>query len=669
MNAYELAYEYVQHTNRCIFLTGKAGTGKTTFLRRLKQECPKQMAVVAPTGVAAINAEGVTIHSLFQLPPQLFLPTPEARKQLFSEMQMRAQKQRVLRNLELLVIDEVSMVRSDLLDTIDAVLRHIKHQPNHPFGGVQVLVIGDLFQLSPVAREEEWRMLQDYYSGPYFFQAHVFQQLNPIYIELDHVFRQTNMDFVEILNQVRNNTLTSQSLQMLNSRYMPDFKSDADEHYIVLSTHNRKVDAINQREMDALGGKVYCYSATIKDTFPESMFPMDEVLRLKLGARVMFTKNDSSAEKRYYNGKLGIVSHLTDKTITVTCEGEDPIDVHLETWENVRYVSEVGSEVVQPEVIGSFSHYPLRLAWAITIHKAQGLTFDHVVIDAADAFAAGQVYVALSRCRSLEGIVLLTPIPSSALTNAREVLEFTNQQQEIDSIREQLPLAQREYLIILLCAIYDFRELMGRCYALSQMSKKMTSVQNTMDNYFPNIIVLLEELQRVGERFQQQLRQLVYQSQTHRLQERLKASIPYFAPRLQEVLKTISNCPLRSNDKSDATALKQSLIDIYAAIARMAYLQAQVSNVPTVEGYFKARDSFRLKEPNLTIYTAQRKVRSDSTALKTLQLFYAGYRIPQIAKERKLTIRTVVKHLRSFIDHDIIHISNFSPSDQQILEA
>ena len=669
MNAYELAYEYVQYTNRCIFLTGKAGTGKTTFLRRLKQECPKQMAVVAPTGVAAINAEGVTIHSLFQLPPQLFLPTPEARKQLFSEMQMRAQKQRVLRNLELLVIDEVSMVRSDLLDTIDAVLRHIKHQPNHPFGGVQVLVIGDLFQLSPVAREEEWRMLQDYYSGPYFFQAHVFQQLNPIYIELDHVFRQTNMDFVEILDQVRNNTLTSQSLQMLNSRYMPDFKSDADDHYIVLSTHNRKVDAINQREMDALGGKVYCYSATIKDTFPESMFPMDEVLRLKLGARVMFTKNDSSAEKRYYNGKLGIVSHLTDKTITVTCEGEDPIDVHLETWENVRYVSEVGSEVVQPEVIGSFSHYPLRLAWAITIHKAQGLTFDHVVIDAADAFAAGQVYVALSRCRSLEGIVLLTPIPSSALTNAREVLEFTNQQQEIDSIREQLPLAQREYLIILLCAIYDFRELMGRCYALSQMSKKMTSVQNTMDNYFPNIIVLLEELQRVGERFQQQLRQLVYQSQTHRLQERLKASIPYFAPRLQEVLKTISNCPLRSNDKSDATALKQSLIDIYAAIARMAYLQAQVSNVPTVEGYFKARDSFRLKEPNLTIYTAQRKVRSDSTALKTLQLFYAGYRIPQIAKERKLTIRTVVKHLRSFLDHDIIHISNFSPSDQQILEA
>ena len=668
MNAYELAYEYVQHTNRCIFLTGKAGTGKTTFLRRLKQECPKQMAVVAPTGVAAINAEGVTIHSLFQLPPQLFLPTPEARKQLFSEMQMRAQKQRVLRNLELLVIDEVSMVRSDLLDTIDAVLRHIKHQPNHPFGGVQVLVIGDLFQLSPVAREEEWRILQDYYRGPYFFQAHVFQQLNPVYIELDHVFRQSNIDFVEILNQVRNNTLTPQSLQMLNTRYLPEFKADEQkEYYIVLSTHNRKVDAINQREMDALPGRVYHYSATIKDTFPESMYPMDETLTLKLGARVMFTKNDSSAEKRYYNGKLGVVSHLTDKTITVTCEGEEPIDVHRETWENIRYTSEAGSEVVQPEVIGTFSHYPLRLAWAITIHKAQGLTFDRVVIDAADAFAAGQVYVALSRCRSLEGIVLLTPIPSRALTNAREVLDFTNQQQEIDTIRQQLPLAQREYLTILLCALYDFRELMGRCYALAQMSKKMNSVQNTSDDYFPNIITLLEVLQGVGERFQQQVRQIVYLGDMERLQERLKASIPYFAPRLHEVLKTISNCPLRSNDKSDASTLKQALIDVYAAIARTAYLQAQVSMAPTVEGYFKARDSFRLQEPNITIYTAQRKVRTTGTAFQSMALLHQGYRLSEIAKMRDITLKTVIKHIKPFIEDGVINLSDIFPADRKLL--
>jgi len=435
----------------------------------------------------------------------------------------------------------------------------------------------------------------------------------------------------------------------------------------VLSTHNRKVDAINQREMDALPGRVYHYSATIKDTFPESMYPMDETLTLKLGARVMFTKNDSSSEKRYYNGKLGIISHLTDKTITVTCEGEEPIDVHRETWENIRYTSEVGSEVVQPEVIGTFSHYPLRLAWAITIHKAQGLTFDRVVIDAADAFAAGQVYVALSRCRSLEGIVLLTPIPSRALTNAREVLDFTNQQQEIDTIRQQLPLAQREYLTILLCALYDFRELMGRCYALAQMSKKMNSVQNTSDDYFPDIIALLEELQGVGERFQQQVRQIVYIGDMERLQERLKASIPYFAPRLHEVLKTISNCPLRSNDKSDASALKQALIDVYAAIARIAYLQAQVSMVPTVEGYFKARDSFRLQEPNITIYTAQRKLRTTGTVFQSMALLHQGYRLNEIAKMRGITLKTVIKHIKPFIEDGVINLSDIFPADRKLL--
>ena len=669
MTHQELAYHYVQHTNRCIFLTGKAGTGKTTFLRRLKEECPKQMAVVAPTGVAAINAEGVTIHSLFQLPPQLFLPTDEARRQLFAEMQMRANKQRVLRNLELLVIDEVSMVRADLLDTIDAVLRHFKHRPTIPFGGVQLLVIGDLFQLSPVVREEEWRLLQPFYDGPYFFQARVFRELKPIYIEFEHVYRQTNLEFLSILNEVRNNALTPQSFAVLNSRVrslgVKEFRSL--EGAITLSTHNSKVDAINRREMEALKGKEYTYKAKITDTFPESMYPIDEQLTLKVGARVMFIKNDSSTDKLYYNGKLGVVASLSKQAINVLCDDGTEVNVHNEVWENIRYNADSGSDLVQTEIVGTFTHYPLRLAWAITIHKAQGLTFDRVVIDAADAFAAGQVYVALSRCRSLEGIVLLNPIPSRALTNAREVLDFTNQQQELDTIRQQLPLAQREYLTVLLCALYDYRELINRCYAISHIVSKMTSVQNTSAAYFPDIIALLEELQGVGERFQQQLRQLVYQSQTDRLQERLKASIPYFAPRLHEVLKTISNCPLRSNDKSDASTLKQSLIDIYAAIARMAYLQAQVSMMPTVEGYFKARDSFCLKEPNLTIYTVQRKARTTGTAFQSLALLKQGYRLEEIAQMRKLTLNTIVKHLRQFKDDRILDLSDVYPADRRLL--
>ena len=669
MNAYELAYEYVQHTNRCIFLTGKAGTGKTTFLRRLKQECPKQMAVVAPTGVAAINAEGVTIHSLFQLPPQVFLPTPEARKQLFAEMQMRAQKQRVLRNIELLVIDEVSMVRSDLLDTIDALLRHIKHRPNHPFGGVQVLFIGDLFQLSPVAREQEWRLLQPYYEGAYFFQAQVFRELRPVYIELDHVFRQTNIDFVEILNQVRNNALTSQSLQVLNTRYMPDFEpTNQQEHYITLSTHNSKVDAINHREMEALRGKEYIYQAKVKDTFPESMFPMDMALTLKVGSRVMFIKNDSSQEKLYYNGKLGVVTSLTKEEIKVKCEDGTEIDVHTETWENIRYTSDMGSDTITPEVIGTFTHFPLRLAWAITIHKAQGLTFDRVVIDAADAFAAGQVYVALSRCRSLEGVVLLTPIPSRALTNAHEVLYFTNNQSDLQTTATQLPLAQQDYLMILLCALYDFSELLSRMFALSKLVGKMTSLQNVVDSYFPDIVAQLQDLHGVGLRFQQQLRQLVFSGQMDKLSERLLAASQYYAPKLLQLLKTISECPLRSNDKDDATLLKQSLVDIYAALSRTAYMQTQVAKTPTVKGYFKARDKFQLKEPNITIYTAQRKVRATGgSAFQSLTLLKQGYRLSEIAKMREMTLKTVIRHLKPFVEDGVINSSDIHPADRRLL--
>lgn len=673
MNAYELAYNYVLQTNRCIFLTGKAGTGKTTFLRRLKQECSKQMTVVAPTGVAAINAEGVTIHSLFQLPPQLFLPTDEARRWLFSEMQMRAAKQRVLRNLELLVIDEVSMVRADLLDTIDAVLRHFKHRPNLPFGGVQVLFIGDLFQLSPVAREDEWRLLQDYYEGPYFFQARVFRELRPIYIELDHVFRQTNSDFVEILNQVRNNALTPESLAVLNSRVISDKLdiSDLLDKGIILSTHNAKVDAINQREMNRLDGKIYSYQATIKDTFPESMFPMDQTLSLKVGARVMFVKNDSSAEKCYYNGKLGIVTSLSQEAINVTCEDGTVVDVHKETWENIRYTSETGSDKVESEVIGSFTHYPLRLAWAITIHKAQGLTFDQVVIDAADAFAAGQVYVALSRCRTLEGITLLTPIPSHALTNARDVLSFTQQQLTLDAAQQQLPIAQSEYLSILLCSLYDFRELINHCYALNRMLQKMTSVQNNNDDYLPSIVAMLEELHGVGERFQQQLRLLIYQSDFAKLQERLHAANGYYSPKLKEVIGKLLNCSVRSNDKADATTIKQSLTDMYALLMRMMHMQSALGAVPnnsssalSPDTFFHARQSFRLKEPNFTIYTTQRKVRVSSAAFQSMVLLQQGHRISEIAKLRGITQKTVIKHLRSFLEDGVIVLSDFHPADR-----
>ena len=667
MNAYELAYEYVQHTNRCIFLTGKAGTGKTTFLRRLKQECPKQLTVAAPTGVAAINAEGVTIHSLFQLPPQLFLPTEEARRQLFSEMQMRAAKQRVLHNLELLVIDEVSMVRADLLDTIDAVLRHFKHRPNVPFGGVQVLFIGDLFQLSPVAREEEWRLLQDYYEGPYFFQARVFRELRPVYIELDHVFRQTNVEFVEILNQVRDNALTQESLRLLNARVINSslpISKGRGEFSITLSTHNNKVDAINQREMDQLNGRLYSFQATVKDSFPESMFPMDHTLLLKVGARVMFVKNDSSQEKLYYNGKLGVVTALSKDAINVTCEDGTMVNVHKETWENIRYTSQTGSDKVESEIIGSFTHYPLRLAWAITIHKAQGLTFDNVIIDAADAFAAGQVYVALSRCRTLEGITLLTPVPSHALTNAREVLQFTGNQEPIQAVELSLLPSQNEYLTILLCAMFDFREHIEQLYAMQRMIRNMTSLQMASEVYFQDMIQTLMDLHTVGERFQLQIRQLMYANQLDKLQERIFAASQYYAPKIYELLKCVSDSPLRSNNQSDSAQLKQALLDIYAALSRKAYLQSQMAQCVSIEAYFKARKNYKYSEPILTIYTTQRKARLSSTTFQTMTLLRQGYRMKDIAKERKMTQKTIIKHLKTLLEDGMLEMYDIHPADR-----
>ena len=579
MSPYELAYDYVLRTNRCIFLTGKAGTGKTTLLRRLQAECPKQTVVVAPTGVAAINAEGVTIHSLFQLPPQLFLPTTVARKQLFVEMQLRQAKLRLLRNMELLVIDEVSMVRADLLDTIDAVLRHVRHRHSLPFGGVQVLFIGDLYQLSPVAREQEWQMLREYYDGPYFFQARVFREIQPVYIELDHVYRQHDMQFIDLLNEVRNNRLTPQSLKILNSRYQPDWQPREDEPFhITLSTHNHKVDELNAVEFDKLTAPAEEYHATIKGTFPESMYPLEPVLRLKVGARVMFTRNDSSPEKQYYNGKLGIVTECDEEHILVQSDEGEEIAVHTETWENIRYTTMPNSDEVQSEIAGTFTHIPLRLAWAVTIHKAQGLTFEHVVIDAADAFAAGQVYVALSRCRSLEGIVLLSRIPESALSNAREVLQFTASQPTIETVADGLQHSQQDYLLLLLSDLYHFGDLL---FALEVVQRGVegTNSFNLEETraYLTRLHQALQAEQHVAETFQKQIARLVGMQDWERLQQRMTAANGYFAPRIQQLCDIIKASPAYTDNKQDGKEYEERMTELHTDLARKQWLMQQIA--------------------------------------------------------------------------------------------
>lgn len=594
MTPYDLAYEYAMHTSRSIYLTGKAGTGKTTFLRKLQLHCPKQIVVCAPTGVAAINAEGVTIHSLLQLPPQVFLPTESARRILFSEMRLNARKLRTLRSIEMMVIDEVSMVRADLLDTIDAVLRHVRRKPHLPFGGVQMLFIGDLYQLSPVAKEAEWQLMRPYYEGPYFFQAQIFRTIQPVYIELDKVFRQTNQQFISILNEVRTNSLTPESLALLNERCQPGYR---DKRAILLSTHNHKVDLINQSELDALRGKAYQFEAVVKNTFPESMYPMDTTLTLKVGARVMFIKNDSSLEKAYYNGKLGTVLSIKGEEILVLCEGEkDPVKVHTETWENLRYVPDKEqSDLLRTEVAGTFTHFPLRLAWAVTIHKAQGLTFDRVIIDAADAFAAGQVYVALSRCRSLEGITLLSPIPSGALTNARDVLRFSESQPSLEAAEAMLTASELHYLLTLLCGLYDFSYPLYQVDKLRKLVSDAASFnQPATDTFLTSLRDAVSEWQRVGEQFQNQLRVIFFQPELDYtyLSKRLNDAFGYFVLRLDNLLREIPLSPAMTDDKEDAKDYQELIQELFVDLSRQKHIMAGIGRKPSIQTYFALRASF-----------------------------------------------------------------------------
>ncbi|MFZ1857309.1 MAG: AAA family ATPase, partial [Chitinophagaceae bacterium] len=419
---FQLAIQLVNQSNRNIFLTGKAGTGKTTFLKYIRENCPKQMAVVAPTGVAAINAGGVTIHSFFQLPLAPFIPETTGagfqnngqdsssssafsnKHSLLSRLRFNSDKKKVLQQLEILVIDEISMVRCDTLDAIDTVLRHIRQRPSERFGGVQLLFIGDMLQLPPVIKEQEWSLLSEYYNGQYFFDSKVLQEDPPVYIEFNKIYRQRDEQFIGLLNQVRNNKLDEDGISLLESRFEPSFRRSKQDGYIVLTTHNNKASEINARELGSLGGRLFSYDAEVQDEFSDRAYPADEVLHLKIGAQVMFIRNDAAEKgKRFFNGKIGTVSNLEVDKIFVKCDDDTEIEVQREKWENIRYTLNKSTRQLDTDVLGSFTQFPLRLAWAITIHKSQGLTFEKAIIDAGAAFAPGQVYVALSRCTSLEG--------------------------------------------------------------------------------------------------------------------------------------------------------------------------------------------------------------------------------------------------------------------------
>jgi len=503
----KLAGEYVRDTGRHIFLTGKAGTGKTTFLRSLQQNIPKHMVITAPTGVAAINAGGVTLHSFFQLPFGPFVPGSDTNR---SHYRFSKDKIGIIKRLDLLVIDEISMVRADLLDGVDSVLRRYRRSQK-PFGGVQLLMIGDLFQLPPVVKEDDWRMLKSYYASPYFFSSNALAQTDMVTIELQHIYRQADTRFIGLLNRVRNNRLDPETLQNLNARHIPDFSPDEDDGYITLSTHNRSADSINDTRLNALTGKNHRFEADIEGDFPEHTFPTAATLRLKMGAQVMFVRNDLSPEKRYYNGKIGTISRISGNDIHVQCPGDSrEIVVEPATWENIEYSLDRKTLEIKENPIGTFRQFPLRLAWAITIHKSQGLTFDKAIIDARAAFTYGQVYVALSRCRTLAGMVLSRPLPASAIKTDPAIRRFSQESAHNRPSAELLQAAKVQYQQQLLLECFDFqrlRTLLRRLAGLVLGNSGVVRTSETVD------ILALEkntedEICTVADNFRRQLQGL-----------------------------------------------------------------------------------------------------------------------------------------------------------------
>ncbi|MGZ3851307.1 MAG: helix-turn-helix domain-containing protein [Flavisolibacter sp.] len=602
---FTLASDLVNHTSKNIFLTGKAGTGKTTFLRYIRENCPKQMAVVAPTGVAAINAGGVTIHSFFQLPLSPFIPggfsqnnDVTTKHTLLSRLRLNSERRKIFQELELLVIDEISMVRCDVLDAIDLVLRHVRYRHHERFGGVQVLFIGDMFQLPPVVKEQEWTLLRDYYNGPYFFDSHVMKDDPPVYLEFTTIYRQTEERFINLLNKVRNNEMDDEYLEALHDRYQPGFFGDRSDGYILLTTHNEKAREMNACELAKLSGRLFTYSASIDGDFPETAFPAAHDLQLKIGAQVMFIRNDTDKGKRFFNGKIGVVTDLDKEKILVQCKDEDfPIEVTKEKWENIRYTLDRSTRQLNEDVLGSFSQYPLRLAWAITIHKSQGLTFEKAVIDAGKAFAPGQVYVALSRCTGLEGMVLHSKVNTSSLCADSRIVQFTKNIAPIDQVQEQLTEAKKAYQLKVLSSLFEFRKALNSLKELHKyLLEHASSFNMEAMPWTDEVIIKLESLQTTAGKFSHQLTRLFAVTpkaeDNLELQERLKTAANWFMNETKAVIEQVLTSPAITDSSIHAKEYNDLLREAFVNLTMQNYLLQGFTGKLNMENFHRRKKNF-----------------------------------------------------------------------------
>ncbi len=670
---FDLAYRFITETNQNIFLTGKAGTGKTTFLKFLRANTVKECVVAAPTGVASINARGVTLHSLFQLPFGIIIPSLDysfnkesiKRHPLLSKLRYSSEKLDLLRNLELLIIDEASMVASYIVDAIDIILRYVRKSPHRLFGGVQVLFVGDLYQLPPVVKRDDWEILREFYSSIFFFDSFALRKNPPVIIELNEIFRQTDAGFIEILNGIRDNNISRENFGILHSRLMEDFVPEDEDEYITLTTHNRQADEINFVKLESIHSAVHRYHAEVIDDFPENAFPAEKELELKAGAQVMFLRNDIE-ERKYFNGKIGTVTSLGEGTIKIKCKDDaDEIEVKKSEWENIRYKLDPVTREITEEVLGSFIQYPLRLAWAITIHKSQGLTFDKVVIDAQRAFAKGQVYVALSRCTSLKGLILKTPISRNYLGGHADFVKWQNSNL-CGNLPQRFEESRQNYMLDEILDIFTWR---GWYYALIELNEYLfdNSGQINKDSleWLSGLITKQAELYEVAEKFKNTVRKLNNQrpsvEQNADLQKRLKEGAEYFFSEISGWRERFIDHPLAADTKKISSVIDnhltsvnqqlENILDKIGCCRRGFILNEYINNsAPAVKRIKNIRSSYSPKKRN--------------TVEESIRLFREFRDVSVTAAERSLTPETIEGHLAKGIRQGLIDIDELLPSEE-----
>lgn len=701
--------QFINQTNRSVFLTGKAGTGKTTLLKEIIQTTHKNCVVVAPTGIAALNAGGVTIHSMFQLPFGGFLPDNsvaqfnenskfESRATLRRHFRMSGVKKAVIRNMELLIVDEVSMLRSDLLDAMDFMLQSVRKR-NQPFGGVQVLFIGDLLQLPPVIRDDEWRVLRNYYTGKFFFHAHVVQQNPPLYIELSKIFRQTDNRFISVLNNLRNNTITQNDISILNEFVKPDFDLKANKGYITLTTHNAKADSINQQSLQDLEGNSIIYKAEVTDDFPDKIYPIEEKLELKVGAQVMFIKNDLSFEKKFFNGKMGIIQSLSEREIWVHFPDENKsIEVEKYEWQNIRYTVNENTKEIEEEVLGTFVHYPIKLAWAITVHKSQGLTFDKAALDVSQVFLPGQAYVALSRLRSLNGLILLSPLQMNGISNDQDVMNYSENKASTEFLENTLQKDTKDFILNFLISSFDWTDLSQewRNHRFSYNEKSEISEKSKHTIWAKKCADEMEKLIDPSQKFILQLRKLFAENPDLQfVNERIQAAFNYFLLPMDnlvyEILFKLEEVKRIKKVKAyydELLVLEELQIKAVLRLMKAKLMieilikgetiskeklssdeikYYRINKMETVTQQFKKLKITLIDdEEDIDRYAKKEKKKEPkkSTIQETFELWQQQLSVAEIAAIRKLTEQTIGGHLAKLIEAKSIKISEVLTEDK-----